>query len=214
MSARHSQDGAKPPAGDDAFLEAMDDVVPLASPTTAPRPRADPRPTAGQLRRREAAEAEETEDPNYLHTGEVPPVEPHAVLEWKKDGVQPDVFRRLGTGRYTVAATLDLHRLTVDEARSALYRFVTDARGRGHRCVLIAHGRGERSDPPARIKSHVVFWLGQMPEVIGYRSAPRQQGGTGAMLVMLRKSDAAKGENRERYGGRAAPSEGSRSALP
>lgn len=201
----HGQDGSKSPPGDDSFLEAMDDVVPLASRTTAPRPPANTGPTAGQLRRREAAEAEETEDPNYLHTGEVQPVEPHAVLEWKKDGVQPDVFRRLGTGRYTVAATLDLHRLTVDEARSAMYRFITNAHERGHRCVLIAHGRGERSDPPARIKSHVVFWLGQIPEVIGYRTAPRHQGGTGAMLAMLRKSDAAKGENREQYGGRATP---------
>ena len=198
-------EGATPPPSDESFLDAMDDVVPLTSRATAPRPAPEARlrPTAGQLRRREAAEAEETEDPNHLHTGEVPAVHPHAVLEWKKDGVQPDVFRRLGTGRYVVAATLDLHRHTVDQARSALYRFLTDAHEHGRRCVLIAHGRGERSDPPARIKSHVAFWLGQMPQVIGYRSAPRQQGGTGAVLVMLRKSAAAKDENRERYGGKA-----------
>lgn len=196
--------GSTPSPGDESFLDAMDDVVPLTSRATAARSPAPARlrPTAGQLRRREAAEAEEAEDPNHLHAGEVPPVQPHAVLEWKKDGVQPDVFRRLGTGRYVVAASLDLHRHTVEQARAALYRFLSDAHERGRRCVLIAHGRGERSDPPARIKSHVAFWLGEMPQVIGYRSAPRRQGGTGAVLVMLRKSVAAKDENRERYGGK------------
>lgn len=185
----------------DAFLDAMDGVAPLRDDRVAgKRPGA---PTAGQLARRLAAEREDTGDPNYLHTGEVPAVAPHDVLEWKKDGVQPDVFRRLGAGKYLARERLDLHRRTVDEARGDVFRFITRAHGKGLRCVLIAHGRGERSDPPARIKSHVAFWLAEMPPVIGYRSAPRPQGGTGAVLVMLRKAPAVSDENRERYGGKA-----------
>ena len=66
--------------------------------------------------------------------------------------------------------------------------------------MLIAHGRGEQSATPARLKSYVVHWLSQMPEVIAYASADRRQGGTGAVLVLLRKSSAAREETRETFG--------------
>ena len=189
-----------------ALLEAMEGGDELAY-----RPR-DPdatkgskkEPTEGQLRRRARAVREETEDPNYLTLGEVTALDPFQVVEWKKDGVQPEVFKRLGTGKYSVSYQLDLHRKTVAEAREALYAFLKASHENGARAISIAHGRGERSRTPARIKSYVVHWLEQTPEVIAFKSAPRELGGTGATLVLLRKSDASRERNREIHGLKSA----------
>ena len=184
---------------EDAFREAMEDVAPLQSRRLPDERRSASTP--GQRHRRDAATGTELEpDPNYLHAGEVSPVDPHARFEWKKDGVQPAVFQKLKGGGYPLEARLDLHRRTVEEARSEVYRFLAVCRGRGWRCVAILHGRGVRSATPGRLKSYVAHWMRQAPEVIACSSAPPQQGGTGALFVLLRKSAMRKEENRERHG--------------
>ncbi|MEZ5560831.1 MAG: DNA endonuclease SmrA [Pseudomonadales bacterium] len=192
------------------FREAMSDVRPLpeASAKVAPE-RVARGPTPQQLERREAAlgnrpTAREQTDPNFLTLGEVPGVGPRDVLAWKKDGVQNEVFRRLKSGRYPIEGTLDLHRLTVREARTEVFRFYQLALRKGWRTLLISHGRGERSSTPARIKSYVAQWLGQIPEVIAYHSATQQHGGSGAVYVLLRKSAAARQVAREAHGLRGA----------
>ncbi len=199
------------------FLDAMGDVAPLADKHKNRRNDIDDASGRGreasiaQLERREAALGNTRRpkvDPNPLTLGEVPPVAPREILEWKKDGVQHEVFARLKSGRYAVEGSLDLHRLTVKEARSEVFRFFELARGKGWRTLLIAHGRGEASPTPARIKSYVNAWLRELPEVIAFHSADRRQGGTGAVLVLLKKSARAKEETREAYGLKSDTSEG------
>ena len=189
---------------DSEFLDAMGDVAPLKD--KKQRAPGDIRPkevTAAQLERREAALGNNTRpkvDPNPLSLGEVPQLEPRTVLEWKKDGVQREVFARLKAGRYPIEGELDLHRLTVKEARAEVFRFFRLASAKGWRTLLIAHGRGEQSATPARLKSYLAFWLTQLPDVIAYHSADARRGGTGAVLVMLKKSAKAKEETREAFG--------------
>ena len=174
---------------DDDFEKAMADVQPLAPSrrraNAAPPERLSPSAEAA----RRAAALGET-DPaasNPLTEGEVPSVEPHAVLSWKQDGVQNGVFERLRTAQYPLAGELDLHGHTVAEARERVYHFLTEQRARGHRAVLIAHGRGERSATPARLKSFLAHWLTELPMVIAFHSALPRQGGTGAVYVLLKK---------------------------
>ena len=198
---------------DDDFLSAMSDVAPLDE---RQRKKAEHREaqleakkemprelSLAQLEKRYAAlgiNRSPDVDPNPLTLGDVPTVAPRDVLEWKKDGVQNAVFSRLKQGHYPVEGSLDLHRLSVREAREAVYKFFRLAEAKRWRTVLIAHGRGEQSATPARLKSYVAHWLGQMTNVIAYASADRRQGGTGAVLVLLRKSAAAREENRESFG--------------
>ncbi len=173
---------------DDVFRKAMAGVKPLKHRPV--RPVASARrttPSPGQLRRREAAVSTHLEpDRNHLHTGEVAQLAPHDVVEFKKDGVQPRVLRKLQRGRYPVEGRLDLHHFTVREAREAVYHFLTLCRERGRRCVAIVHGRGEFSATPARLKSHVVHWLREVPDIVAYASAPARDGGSGALYVLLR----------------------------
>ena len=187
---------------DSVFQKAMDGVAPLkeGERKTVVRPRAQP--TVGQLRRRRDAVAKgrEENDRNPLTFGEIERVNPFDVLAWKKDGVQPRVFRRLAQGKYPIEATLDLHQRTVKEARGDVFRFIRSSSRNGLRSVVIVHGRGDKSDDPAKLKSYVAHWLVQLADVIGFHSAPRRDGGTGATFVLIRKSPSQKEENRERHG--------------
>jgi DNA-nicking Smr family endonuclease len=203
---------------DDDFRSAMSDVAPLTAKTQKKaRHQGDqldalkelPKSVSlKQLERRYAAlgiSRTPTIDPNPLTLGEVEPLEPRAFVEWKKDGVQHEVFSRLKHARYPIEGSLDLHRLSVKQAREAMFKFFRLAEAKRWRTVLIAHGRGEVSATRARLKSYVTHWLGQMPNVIAYSSADPRHGGTGAVLILLRKSARAKEEARESFGLKSDP---------
>ncbi|TDJ34963.1 MAG: DNA endonuclease SmrA [Gammaproteobacteria bacterium] len=187
---------------EESFKDAMSDVAPLQQ-RRVRHEKVVQEATTSQMERREAALGNTRAskvDPNYLSLGEVPQKQPRDILEWKKDGVQHEVFKKLKSGRYPIEGSLDLHGCTVKEARIEMFKFLNVALVRGWRTVLIAHGRGELSKTPARIKSRVAHWLEQIPEVIAFHSAQNHHGGTGAVYVLLKKTPLKKDENRERYG--------------
>ena len=184
---------------DDAlFLAEMDGVAPLAESHLRVRAESPEAPSLAQLARRQAA-ANAAKDNNTLTLGEVPPVDPFDEIAFKRDGVQTGVYRKLRLGRYPQEATLDLHRMTVREAREAVWRFVHDAQRAGLRSVIITHGRGDRSETPGRLKSYVAHWLPTLPVVLAFHSAQRHHGGYGACYVLLRKNAEKRQDNRERH---------------
>ena len=184
---------------DDAlFLAEMDGVAPLAESHLRVRAESPEAPSLAQLARRQAA-ANTGKESNTLTLGEVPPVDPFDEIAFKRDGVQTGVYRKLRLGRYPQEATLDLHRMTVREAREAVWRFVHDAQRAGLRSVIIIHGRGDRSETPGRLKSYVAHWLPTLSAVLAFHSAQRHHGGYGACYVLLRKNAEKRQDNRERH---------------
>jgi DNA-nicking Smr family endonuclease len=179
------------------FRTAMHDVEPIKVEEkvvlTPPRP-ADV--TVEQ--RRQAAVAEGRQDANFLSGEYVPPVEPLEILEYKRAGVQHGVYRNLRLGKYRIDARLDLHQMTVETARRALFQFIRDCMANDIRCALITHGKGEGREQPALLKSCVAHWLPQFEEVLAFHSAQRQHGASGATYVLLRKSERMRLENCER----------------
>ena len=126
-------------------------------------------------------------------------LDPHDIVGFKRDGVQEGVYKKLRLGKYELQASLDLHQKTLNEARQTLVQFISDCEVRDIRCLLILHGKGERSTPRALLKSHVSAWLPQLPAVMAIHSAERRHGGSGALYMLLRKSERKKTENRERH---------------
>jgi len=111
-------------------------------------------------------------------------------LSWARAGVQRRVLRKLRNGYYAVAAELDLHGMTVAEARAALAEFVAEASAmRGSCCVRIIHGKGRKTitDAPV-LKPMVAGWLKNRNLVLAYSSAKSSHGGTGALYVLLRSN--------------------------
>lgn len=186
-------------AEDIDFRELLgEDVTPLAGDTPLLLKRFA-EVTPGTLERRRAAEALLARDPNFLSTQDIPLVEPHAELSFLRPGVQYGVFKRLRLAEYRIETRLDLHGLTVEQARLAVFQLVRDCLKHDLRVCLISHGRGVGRQTPALLKSCVAFWLPQLPEVLALHSAPQHLGGTGATVILLRKSEKARQENFETY---------------
>lgn len=139
---------------------------------------------------------------NYLSASEVDLLDPYSLLEYRCDGVQNGVFRKFKQGKYALEARLDLHKMTVDQARREVFEFIHDAEEAGLRTVMIVHGRGLSSSGKAAVlKSYVNVWLPEFASVLGFCSAQPREGGAGAVYVMLKKSEQKKQQNRERYSG-------------
>lgn len=148
--------------------------------------------------RREAAQ-DETFVADPLASDPVEMVSPMALLSYCRPGVQHGVFKNLRLGKYTLDARLDLHRLTVEEARTIVYRFVLDCVENDIRSALITHGKGEGREKPALLKSCVAYWLPQMEEVLAFHTAQKQHGSYGATYILLRKSSKKSIENKEKF---------------
>ncbi|MCG9555593.1 DNA endonuclease SmrA [Vibrio sp. Isolate31] len=157
------------------------------------------RVTESQLAKREAAMWLSDDEKDYLSLDYSPMVKPDDVIAYKKDGVQEGVYKKLRLGKYPIQAKLDLHRKTLKDARNEVLSFLRQCLRMDVRTVIVVHGKGERSNPPAMMKSYVTNWLTQINDVQCVHSAQQFHGGTGAVYVMLRKSNEKKLENRERH---------------
>jgi DNA-nicking Smr family endonuclease len=107
-------------------------------------------------------------------------------LSHRRPGVPASVLRELRRGDYPIEAELDLHGMTVTQAKRALHGFLANALARHLGCVRIIHGKGLRSgsDGPV-LKTTVNGVLRKTAAVLAYVSARPADGGTGAVYVLL-----------------------------
>jgi len=167
----------------EAFQQAVSGVAPIAQDRVAPY-REPIKPVAQQRQRDDAAVMEELlsvdEEDILVESGE--------ALSFSRSGLQHTVLKRLRKGQIAVQGGLDLHGKTVAEAADELVQFIRDAQNAGVRCVRIIHGKGQGSpDKRPVLKSKVNTWLRRKDEVLAFCSAPPNDGGTGAVYVLLRK---------------------------
>jgi DNA-nicking Smr family endonuclease len=114
-------------------------------------------------------------------------IETGEELTYLRDGLGRDVLLRLRRGHWVVQDNVDLHGLNRDEAHLLLAAFLGGCLKRGLRCVRVIHGKGLRS--PKRepvLKGKVRQWLARREEVLAFCQAPGNQGGSGALLVLLK----------------------------
>ena len=188
---------------DKVFLDEMSDVVPLKrEPRVDLRQRGQAGRDSSLEHRRLAAVQDTQRDRNNLTEGGIASLDSWFVLEFKRPGVQNGVFRKLKQGRYEAEARLDLHRMSAEIARRETFDFVQECYQLGLRSVLIIHGKGESKAEKERssiLKGCVDHWLRQLDIVQAFNSAQPRHGGTGAVYVLLRKSEEKKRENREKF---------------
>jgi DNA-nicking Smr family endonuclease len=109
------------------------------------------------------------------------------TLSYARDGVGPDVVRKLRKRHWPVQDELDLHGMTRDTARDQVGDFLRRATRRGLRCVRVIHGKGYGSaggEPVLRSMVH--SWLVQKDEVLAFCVANKTDGGHGALIVLLK----------------------------
>jgi DNA-nicking Smr family endonuclease len=112
-------------------------------------------------------------------------------IEGSSPGMDRNLMRALRRGDFNLQGSLDLHGMTQLQARDAVERFLSESRRAGRRCVLIIHGRGLNSkDQLPVLKDHLKLWLSQKRigrMVLAFATARPQDGGTGAIYVLLRR---------------------------
>jgi len=172
---------------DDEFRRAVADAQPLKHKKRAARG-PGPGPVPRQRLRDERAALAESLGPisldDALDSGE--------ELTFLREGHPRDTLRKLRRGHWVVQAEADLHGLDRYRAKDAVDEFLRHSVKREHRCVRIVHGKGlgsPRREPV--LKGLLRKWLLPRAEVLAFCQAPAGQGGSGALLVLLRSSRRA-----------------------
>jgi DNA-nicking Smr family endonuclease len=166
------------------FRAQLADAVPLKAKPRAAIPRRLPEPVPRQTRANEIAVLGELLDPfpddeTGLQTGE--------ELQFLREGLGSDVLRKLRRGQWVLQGELDLHGMTRIEARVAVSVFLSDALKQGRRCLRVIHGKGLGSiNREPVLKAQLGRWLSRKEEVLAFCQARRHDGGSGALVVLLK----------------------------
>ena len=112
-------------------------------------------------------------------------------------------LERFRKGKMPIEGRVDLHGMNQHEAHRALERFIVAAHGAGKRCVLVITGKGDRERGKAEaqtqdwlapragvLRERVPQWLEDEPLgplVLQITQAQAQDGGSGALYVLLRR---------------------------
>jgi len=109
-------------------------------------------------------------------------------LRYLRPGIQASSLQKLRRGHFPIEAMLDLHGLTSVEASSRLQLFIQEAQAAGRSAVRIVHGKGHVSiGRQPVLKSRVRQLLQEFSCVLAFCSARQQDGGTGAVDVLLKR---------------------------
>jgi DNA-nicking Smr family endonuclease len=175
-----------------AFKDAMKDVKPLThakldtSKTFAP----------SAIKRRSTLQ-EKNNHPDFFQFSDYEthgPVGCDDLIEFSRPGIQHKTLRKMRTGQYNIEKILDLHGMTVVEARETLARFLIECSHKKISRVLIIHGKGRSSHHPI-LKNKLNCWLRQTNDILAFCSAKPKAGGTGALYVLLKKRKLEQDKN-------------------
>ena len=168
---------------EDLFLAAVKNARPLNTNRIHHEP-SKPKPIPQQFIRDEKQALRDSLSDGYIPAYEL---ESGEELLYLREGQSPSVLSKLRRGHWVIQANLDLHGLISDEARIQVGEFLAGCKKRGIRCVRIVHGKGLGSRNREPILKHKVRnWLMQKDEVIAYAQARATDGGSGAVIVLLK----------------------------
>lgn len=167
------------------FMQAMTGVTPIKDKNLADKNQKIRKTTASILAKRASAEGANDDQTHQLSDMQalLNPVSGDAYLTYKIATLQTGVFNQLKQGKIRWYDAVDLHGSNIEEAREAVSKLIFQARKNNENCVKIIHGKGVDSI----LKTCVNGWLRQIPEVLAFCSAPNEQGGNGAVLVLLKQ---------------------------
>jgi DNA-nicking Smr family endonuclease len=173
----------------DLLREALKGVAPIADAGKVSLRKPPPAPIPVQQLRDDARVlADSLSDSVPLEVG----LETGEELVFLRDGLPIQILRKLRRGQWVIQDQLDLHGLRSDDARQLLAEFLSEALKQGLRCVCLIHGKGLRSENREPVlKRKVGNWLAQRDEVLAFVQARPEDGGGGAVVVLLK----AKGKN-------------------
>lgn len=115
-----------------------------------------------------------------------------------RQGVGPDVLVKIAQRFWRLDADLDLHGMTIEQARPRLAAFITQCVAFDARCIRVVHGKGYGSpDAMPILRDKVRAWLVGLTDVRAFAQAPDRDGGAGATIVLLRADERRARDRRD-----------------
>jgi DNA-nicking Smr family endonuclease len=182
-------------ADEEALLrEALKGVAPLRhSGKAGTRPPPPPPVPVQALREDEQVLVDSLSDVTPVEVG----TETGEELVFLRPGLANLVLKKLRRGFWATQDQLDLHGSRTDEARQLMVDFLNGALRDGMRCVRIIHGKGLRSaNAQPVLRSKVGKWLAQRDEVLAFVQARPEDGGSGAVMILLKAKGKTRGGER------------------
>jgi DNA-nicking Smr family endonuclease len=163
------------------FRQALDGVTPL--------PPSDRIPVTSSPKRPYRAAADTAATPQIQDVLSDHGMAEQALTEFMRSGISRATLRRLRRGYWPVQDSLDLHGLSSEEARRLLLEFLHGAAQAGMRCVSIIHGKGGHGGGEGVLKIRTRHWLTQLHQVLAFCEPAANEGGGGAVRVLLKTGD-------------------------
>lgn len=183
LTTRHSlKDSTVSDKDTDEFRQAMSGTKPLQTDARVPAEKPKPKPRArfSKADEREVLAQSLEDDIDTLQHGY------GDALRFQRQHVGKRTMRKLQRGGYSVQAEIDLHGMTLEEAKPRLADFIQYSASQGKYCVRVVHGKGLGSGERGPVlKNAVNRWLRRWNNVLAFVSTRQVDGGTGAVYVLL-----------------------------
>ena len=169
---------------DNLFQRLMSDAKPLKAEERVP---VAPRKPAPRARFRRADEQSVLSESLEVDIDDLEESSGES-LHFKRASVGRTTMRMLARGSFAIQAEIDLHGMTLAEARPRLEDFISRCTRNQKLCIRIVHGKGLGSGERGPVlKRAVDRWLRKWDSVLAFVSARQIDGGTGAVHVLLRE---------------------------
>ena len=107
-----------------------------------------------------------------------------------------NIIKRIKNGKISISSTLDLHNFTIKESKEKVIKFIERNFFSKSRLVLIITGKGKRLSVSegwrgdGKLKKTLPIWLSSTylsKYILWFDVATQERGGSGALLVFLKK---------------------------
>ncbi|MCX8597878.1 MULTISPECIES: endonuclease SmrB [unclassified Gilliamella] len=101
-------------------------------------------------------------------------------IRYSRENSDPNELKKLRRGFYAPEFFLDLHGLTLQEAKKEIAALIAVCLKENANCACIMYGHGKNI-----LKKQTPMWLAQHPNIICFHQAPKEFGGSAALLILF-----------------------------
>lgn len=119
-------------------------------------------------------------DTAFYFSDEYQPLLQEDPVRYSRADADPYEVKKLRRGFYEPDFFLDLHGLTQAEAKQEIAALIAACRRERAQCACIMYGHGKNI-----LKKQTPMWLAQHPNIICFHQAPKEFGGSAALLLLI-----------------------------
>lgn len=158
------------------FRESVAGAKKLRQDTIAhPKPKMKTRQIAPQRLLQEQVDAS-----FYFSDEFQPQLDDEGPTRYVRPGYSHYELKKLRRGDYVPDLFLDLHGLTQLQAKQELGAMIAACKREHVHCACVMHGHGKHI-----LKQQTPLWLAQHPDVLAFHQAPKEWGGSAAVLLLV-----------------------------